>query len=95
MKYARSNLDLIKLGNQEDFKPTQSNILERQDSPVRRLKNKYGGSLLNIYDKETIVSKSNTSRSLLGVEVVEIIDESIIIRRDLSDSGASDLQNLA
>lgn len=95
MKYAKSNLDLIHLANQEEFNPTQSNIIERQDSPLRRLKNKYAGSLLNIYDKETIVSKSNTSKSLLGTEVKEIIDESIIIRRDLSSSGASNLQSFA
>jgi hypothetical protein len=68
MKYVRSNYDLLCVdAATQDFKPTQSNILERDcDSPVRRLKKKYGENLLNIYDKETIFSKSFTSKSNQG-----------------------------
>lgn len=84
MKYVRSNYDLLCVEAQE-FKPTQSNILEREcDSPVRRLKKKYGENLLNIYDKETIVSKSITSKSNRG-EKTPVIDESIIIRHSVED----------
>jgi hypothetical protein len=44
MKYVRSNYDLLCVDTlPQEFKPTQSNILERDcDSPLRRLKKKYG-----------------------------------------------------
>lgn len=55
MKNVRSNYDLLNKDSrisQHEFKPTQSNIIERdRESPVRRLKKKYGDNLLNIYDK--------------------------------------------
>jgi hypothetical protein len=86
MKNVRSNYDLLCQDIlPHEFKPTQSNIIERDcDSPVRRLKKKYGENLLNIYDKDTIVSKSITSKSNQG-EKVQIIDESIIIRHSIED----------
>lgn len=86
MKYVRSNYDLLcQDALPQEFKPTQSNIIERDcDSPVRRLKKKYGENLLNIYDKETIVSKSFASKSNHG-EKIHIIDESIIIRHSIED----------
>jgi hypothetical protein len=89
MKNVRSNYDLLNKDSrlsQQDFKPTQSNIIERdRESPVRRLKKKYGDNLLNIYDKETIVSKSITSKSNHEREKIHIIDESIIIRHEIED----------
>jgi hypothetical protein len=86
MKYVRSNYDLLCVdSNSQEFKPTQSNILERDcDSPLRRLKKKHCQNLLNIYDKDTIVSKSIGSKSNQG-EKVHIIDESIIIRHSVED----------
>lgn len=54
---------------------------------MRRLKKKYGDNLLNIYDKETIVSKSLTSKSAASKsnchEKIHIIDESIIINHEI------------
>lgn len=85
MKYVRSNYDLLQEAPPGEFKPTQSNIIERDcDSPVRRLRKKYGDNLLNIYDKDTIVSKSIASRSNQG-DRNPIIDESIIIRHSVED----------
>ena len=89
----RSNYDLLNKDSrcsQHEFKPTQSNIIERErESPVRRLKKKYGDNLLNIYDKETIVSKSLTSKSAASKsncrEKVQVIDESIIINHEIED----------
>lgn len=86
MKYVRSNYDLMQEGSEADFKSTQSNIIDRDcDSPVRRLKKKYGDNLLNIYDKDTIVSKSIASKSNQGEKRSPVIDESIIIRHSVEE----------
>ena len=59
----KSNNDLLHKHSPQDFKPSLSNIIDREDSPVKRLKKRYGENLLNPYDKETIVSKSFVSKS--------------------------------
>ena len=65
MKNVKSNYDLLIGGSQvseSDLRPTYSGIMESKcESPVSRLKRKYGANMLSPYDKETIVSKSFAS----------------------------------
>jgi hypothetical protein len=65
MKNVRSNYDLLATDAllHQDFKPTQSNIIERKGESPRRENKKYGDNMMNIYDQETIVSKSIGSKS--------------------------------
>jgi hypothetical protein len=59
MKIVKSNKDLLKnpLEYPLDYSPSQSYIDDGYLSPVRKLKEKNKNKLLNIYDKETIISK--------------------------------------
>lgn len=77
----KSNGDLLERDDLSDFTHTQSNYMEREvESPVKKLKKRYGESLLHPYDKETIVSNSFTSRSQDGTPIV---DESVIIEHEI------------
>jgi hypothetical protein len=86
MKIVKSNNDLLYKHSRmdsQDFKPTLSNVIEREaESPVKRLQKRYGQNLLHPYDKETIVSKSFTSRQ--SCRGKPIIDESLIIEHEIT-----------
>ena len=65
MKNVQSNYDLLMSGSQlseSEVRPTYSGILDKCESPVRRLKRKYGENMLSPYDKETIESRSFVSQ---------------------------------
>jgi hypothetical protein len=53
MKNVRSNYDLLTTDAllHQDFKPTQSNIIERKGESPRRENKKYGDNIMNIYDQ--------------------------------------------
>ena len=65
MKNVQSNYDLLSESSQlseSELKPTYSGMLEpKYQSPVDRLKRKYGDNMLSPYDKETIISRSFVS----------------------------------
>jgi hypothetical protein len=87
LKSARSNSDLHDLSAISDIKHNQSNILEREvDSPVKKLKKRYGESLIHPYDKDTLVSKSFCSKSRDPSCYKEIIDESFLIEHEIKSN---------
>ena len=89
MKNVQSNYDLLLDTSQlseSEFKPTYSGMLDAKcESPVDRLKRKYGDNMLSPYDKETIVSKSFVSHER---ENVPVIDESVILTREIENKFA-------
>lgn len=87
LKIVKSNNDLLsKEDISDDFKQNQSNIIEGSaDSPVKKLKKRYGSNLLHPYDKDTIISKSFYSKSQEDSNLREIIDESIIIEHEIDN----------
>lgn len=80
LNQVKSNYDLFQNDECEDLIEVHSIIIGRgRDSPVQKLKKRYGDSLLHPNDKDTIESKSFISRSHNGSRINEIIDESYII----------------
>jgi hypothetical protein len=53
------------------------------NSPLKKIKKRYGNELLNLYDKDTIVSKSMESR--VSSQPRQIIDESILIEHEIGN----------
>lgn len=81
LKEVKSNYDLFRRGEEEeDISQVHSIIIgQGRDSPVQKLKKRFGDNLLHPYDRETIESKSFISRSHNESKANHVIDESYII----------------
>jgi hypothetical protein len=77
----QSNQDSKMLKNSNFRKHSEPNDLTQSylkvDSPVKKIRTKYENGLLNLYDNDTIVSRSMASR--VSSQPRQIIDESSLI----------------
>jgi hypothetical protein len=84
LNLVKSNYDLFRNDECEDLIEVHSIMIGKgRDSPVQKLKKRYGEGLLHPNDKDTIESKSYISRSHNDSITNEIIDESYIIEHEI------------
>ena len=84
LKEVKSNNDFFQNEDNSDFSEAHSIIIGKgRDSPIQKLKKRYGDNLLHPYDKDTILSKSFVSRSHNETKSNHIIDESYIIEHQI------------